>query len=265
MPSLGKFPRRDEAPAFYPTAMVGHHAAARHHLPPPSGPSPYSPGHSSSSYTQLPPPPPPLLPPPMHHSPVKMEGGSHHHQHHHHHHQHSTITPSANLPPGSGRGRGRGRIPHDVTEVKEMISPSGAVIGKVHFTREDLEIERQEPIRVEGQDAAVICPYPECGKRFPKNRTYNLKAHLRSHSQVKPFQCGYCNRAFSRKHDLERHSRTHVSSIPSLTHTFLTQQQILTKPLSLHVIVCRRKKDPTSATHAAKFSRALMRSGDIGR
>jgi hypothetical protein len=58
-------------------------------------------------------------------------------------------------------------------------------------------------------DGIAKCPYPNCNKTFAKNRSYNLKAHLRSHSQLKPFACAVCPRAFSRKHDLERHSRVH--------------------------------------------------------
>ncbi|KAN0063880.1 hypothetical protein ACQY0O_003486 [Thecaphora frezii] len=58
------------------------------------------------------------------------------------------------------------------------------------------------------------CPYPNCNKTFAKNRSYNLKAHLRSHSQMKPFACSVCPRAFSRKHDLERHARVHSGDKP---------------------------------------------------
>ena len=58
------------------------------------------------------------------------------------------------------------------------------------------------------------CPYPNCNKTFAKNRSYNLKAHLRSHSQLKPFACSVCPRAFSRKHDLERHARVHSGDKP---------------------------------------------------
>ncbi|SPO41960.1 uncharacterized protein PSFLO_07443 [Pseudozyma flocculosa] len=58
------------------------------------------------------------------------------------------------------------------------------------------------------------CPYPNCNKTFAKNRSYNLKAHLRSHSQMKPFACAVCPRAFSRKHDLERHARVHSGDKP---------------------------------------------------
>ncbi|CBQ69728.1 conserved hypothetical protein [Sporisorium reilianum SRZ2] len=64
------------------------------------------------------------------------------------------------------------------------------------------------------QDGIAKCPYPNCNKTFAKNRSYNLKAHLRSHSQLKPFACSVCPRAFSRKHDLERHSRVHSGDKP---------------------------------------------------
>ncbi|CDS00453.1 hypothetical protein [Sporisorium scitamineum] len=63
-------------------------------------------------------------------------------------------------------------------------------------------------------DGIAKCPYPNCNKTFAKNRSYNLKAHLRSHSQLKPFACSVCPRAFSRKHDLERHSRVHSGDKP---------------------------------------------------
>jgi len=65
-------------------------------------------------------------------------------------------------------------------------------------------------------EGVAKCPYPNCTKTFAKNRSYNLKAHLRSHSQLKPFACSHCPRAFSRKHDLERHARVHSGDKPYL-------------------------------------------------
>ncbi|UZJ56583.1 hypothetical protein CBS101457_005903 [Exobasidium rhododendri] len=65
-------------------------------------------------------------------------------------------------------------------------------------------------------EGVAKCPYPNCTKTFAKNRSYNLKAHLRSHSQLKPFACNHCPRAFSRKHDLERHARVHSGDKPYL-------------------------------------------------
>lgn len=63
-------------------------------------------------------------------------------------------------------------------------------------------------------DGVARCPFPNCTKTFAKNRSYNLKTHLRSHSQLKPFACASCPRAFSRKHDLERHARVHSGDKP---------------------------------------------------
>lgn len=63
-------------------------------------------------------------------------------------------------------------------------------------------------------DGAARCPFPNCPKIFAKNRSYNLKTHMRSHSQLKPFACSSCLRAFSRKHDLERHARVHSGDKP---------------------------------------------------
>ncbi|CAO1636965.1 unnamed protein product [Parajaminaea phylloscopi] len=63
-------------------------------------------------------------------------------------------------------------------------------------------------------DGVARCPFPDCTKTFAKNRSYNLKTHLRSHSQLKPFACSSCPRAFSRKHDLERHARVHSGDKP---------------------------------------------------
>ncbi|EPQ28159.1 uncharacterized protein PFL1_04486 [Pseudozyma flocculosa PF-1] len=80
----------------------------------------------------------------------------------------------------------------------------------------DTQIDGTLPGAADRIDAEGIarCPYPNCNKTFAKNRSYNLKAHLRSHSQMKPFACAVCPRAFSRKHDLERHARVHSGDKP---------------------------------------------------
>ncbi|KAK8073631.1 hypothetical protein PG994_004530 [Apiospora phragmitis] len=46
-----------------------------------------------------------------------------------------------------------------------------------------------------------------CTKRF--TRAFNLRSHLRSHTNEKPFVCIVCGKQFARKHDCKRHQTIH--------------------------------------------------------
>ncbi|KAI8847535.1 hypothetical protein BC829DRAFT_362959, partial [Chytridium lagenaria] len=61
------------------------------------------------------------------------------------------------------------------------------------------------------------CPFIGCGKFF--SRSHNLKSHLRTHADEKPFECSFCQRRFMRNHDLKarfdsRHVRKHTNERP---------------------------------------------------
>uniref|UniRef100_A0A3B3T3J1 Zinc finger protein n=1 Tax=Paramormyrops kingsleyae TaxID=1676925 RepID=A0A3B3T3J1_9TELE len=54
------------------------------------------------------------------------------------------------------------------------------------------------------------CPY--CDKAFSKND--GLKMHIRTHTREKPYKCIECNKAFSQKRGLDEHMRTHTGEKP---------------------------------------------------
>lgn len=55
---------------------------------------------------------------------------------------------------------------------------------------------------------------PHCDAQF--TRQHNLKSHLLTHSQEKPFVCESCMMRFRRLHDLKRHSKLHTGERPHI-------------------------------------------------
>ncbi|KAF8154475.1 hypothetical protein B0H34DRAFT_783692 [Crassisporium funariophilum] len=60
------------------------------------------------------------------------------------------------------------------------------------------------------QTAGFVCTVPGCGATF--TRGFNLKGHLRSHYEEKPFECSQpgCRKVFARQHDCKRHEQLHI-------------------------------------------------------
>jgi len=69
-------------------------------------------------------------------------------------------------------------------------------------------------IRPRKKDASFTCTVPGCNATF--TRSFNLKGHLRSHSDKKPFKCNWpgCGKEFARQHDCRRHEQLHSNNRP---------------------------------------------------
>ena len=61
------------------------------------------------------------------------------------------------------------------------------------------------PERVQKHPATFQCNL--CPKKF--TRAYNLRSHLRTHTDERPFVCTVCGKAFARQHDRKRHEGLH--------------------------------------------------------
>ena len=59
--------------------------------------------------------------------------------------------------------------------------------------------------RVQKHPATFQCD--KCPKRF--TRAYNLRSHLRTHTNERPFKCTVCGKEFARQHDRKRHESLH--------------------------------------------------------
>lgn len=64
----------------------------------------------------------------------------------------------------------------------------------------------------DSKDGKYVCMYDGCNCRF--GRKENIKSHVQTHLDDRPYQCDVCDKLFVRGHDLKRHLKTHTGKKP---------------------------------------------------
>lgn len=143
-----------------------------------------------------------------------------------------TSAASARLMPPAPSRRDTRRSPKGEAErapqaailyEQSRLSTSGrGGLGGAYGTRLPpiLQVEKQQVTTSATQAASASrrrneanfhCPVPGCGSTF--TRRFNLRGHLRSHTEERPFVCEWpgCGKGFARQHDCKRHQALHIA------------------------------------------------------
>lgn len=103
------------------------------------------------------------------------------------------LPPSRSPSPASSAGRGRSSSASGTREhMLDLANRERSALGGSSEKRQKHEATFQ----------CTLCP-----KRF--TRAYNLRSHLRTHTDERPFVCTVCGKAFARQHDRKRHEGLH--------------------------------------------------------
>ena len=60
--------------------------------------------------------------------------------------------------------------------------------------------------KIKGRFVCLVCAY--------SSRKFNVRAHIRSDTGERPYQCNFCTKKFKTKVDCNRHIRTHIRDKP---------------------------------------------------
>lgn len=87
----------------------------------------------------------------------------------------------------------------------------------------------QALISAPDQDGKWTCLYPGCHKVH--GRKENVRAHVQTHLNDRPYVCLHCQKSFVRPHDLKRHSKVHsgVKAYPCDCGHYFARHDALTR------------------------------------